>query len=312
MLQEIMEDYNNGKLNKKQYSQRLFKMHEILIDYTKLLQSSIVQNIDIGKEEVIITINNYNHELKMKLNETDAGAVIVSILNNGNYEQEELEISLKIINMLEDNSVIFDVGANLGWYTINILKNIKNSMVYSFEPINKTCNQLKRNLELNGLMTQNIYNLGFYNDDKILEFFYNKIESGASSIIDIRQNELTEKVKCKVKKMDTFITDNNIKKLDFIKCDVEGSELFVYQGGLDTIKRFKPVIFSEMLRKWSAKFGYHPNKIIDFFSDIDYECFIIKNKQLKQIKTINENTIETNYFFLHQNKHRNIIKQLVY
>jgi hypothetical protein len=67
-----------------------------------------------------------------------------------------------------------------------------------------------------------------------------------------------------------------------------------------------------MLRKWTAKFNYHPNDIITFFSEIGYQAYIICGKsQLKQIKTIDEMTIETNYFFLHHKSHADIIKQFV-
>ncbi len=100
--------------------------------------------------------------------------------------------------------------------------------------------------------------------------------------------------------------------VDFIKCDVEGSELFVYQGGLETLKKYKPVVFSEMLRKWSAKFGYHPNDIIALFKNIGYQCYVITvDNYLKEITEVTEETVETNYFFLHGEKHGKIREELV-
>ena len=82
----------------------------------------------------------------------------------------------------------------------------------------------------------------------------------------MREVKTTQKVECNVRRMDDFVKDENINRIDFIKCDVEGSELFVYQGGIESIDRFKPIVFSEMLRKWSNKFGYHPNDIINLFT----------------------------------------------
>jgi hypothetical protein len=58
-----------------------------------------------------------------------------------------------------------------------------------------------------------------------------------------------------------------------------------------------------MLRKWSAKFGYHPNDIINLFKDLNYSCFSLKEDKLSPFFNMNEETIETNFFFLHNDQH---------
>lgn len=92
-----------------------------------------------------------------------------------------------------------------------------------------------------------------------------------------------------------------------MKIDIEGSELFAIQGGLESIKKFKPIIFCEMLRKWCKKFNYHPNDIIKLLVDIGYSCYAISNK-LNKIDFVDDNTIETNFLFLDLNKERHIEK----
>ena len=58
-----------------------------------------------------------------------------------------------------------------------------------------------------------------------------------------------------------------------------------------------------MLRKWSAKFNYHPNDIIDLFKNLGYHCYSLNEGKLIQFYTMNEDTIETNFFFLHKDYH---------
>jgi hypothetical protein len=53
-----------------------------------------------------------------------------------------------------------------------------------------------------------------------------------------------------------------------IKADVEGAELLVVQGGLQTIAKYRPLIFLELLRKRSKPFGYHPNDVIQLLASI--------------------------------------------
>ena len=118
-----------------------------------------------------------------------------------------------------------------------------------------------------------------------------------------------QEFKCPVVPLDTFIVEHEVK-VDFIKCDVEGAELFVFQGGLDTLKRCKPIVFTEMLRKFAAKFNYHPNEIIKLFFGIGYHCFVAQGDKLVEFSLMDEETLETNFFFLHSEKHIDIIDSL--
>ena len=117
------------------------------------------------------------------------------------------------------------------------------------------------------------------------------------------------KIKCKITTMDEFMK-NQRHGPDFIKCDVEGAELFVFKGGVNTLKKYKPIIFTEMLRKWSKKFGYHPNDIINLLSGLGYQCYGYVSKKIKKIDFVDSEMETTNFFFFHGAKHKNIISSL--
>jgi len=109
--------------------------------------------------------------------------------------------------------------------------------------------------------------------------------------------------------MDDFVNMHGLN-IDFIKCDVEGAELLIFQGAVETLKSRKPIIATEMLRKWAGKFGYHPNRIISFMAELDYQCFTSDGENLFPFPEMTDETIETNFFFLHQDKHEKQIKAL--
>ena len=64
-----------------------------------------------------------------------------------------------------------------------------------------------------------------------------------------------------------------------------------------------------MLRKWAAKFDYHPNDIINYFIQFGYNCFTANEGKLKIVDKVDDQTIETNFFFLHESKHSNVINE---
>ena len=86
--------------------------------------------------------------------------------------------------------------------------------------------------------------------------------------------------------------------------------MLVFQGGLATLDECRPVIFAEMLRKWTAKFGYHPNQIISLLREIGYACFACGSKVPVEFNTVDEQTAETNFLFLHREKHADRIAAL--
>jgi hypothetical protein len=65
-----------------------------------------------------------------------------------------------------------------------------------------------------------------------------------------------------------------------------------------------------MLRKWSARFGYHPNEIIQLLASLGYRCFYASQDRLIGLLAMDETTKATNFFFLHVDKHRKHIEEL--
>jgi len=57
------------------------------------------------------------------------------------------------------------------------------------------------------------------------------------------------------------------------------------------------------LRKWSARFHYHPNDLIDLFAQLGYACFKNNATQLARLEMMTDDTRETNFFFLHRETH---------
>ncbi len=302
-LTYIENKYKNGELDKQEYIRLMHEKHCSLFEYSEFIKYRDIKNIEISDDSVIIT--SRNNSIKMVCDKEDRRIAPIEILNFGYYEKTDFDM---VMNIVDGCSTVFDIGANIGWYSLNIAKRIKSAKVLSFEPVPKTFNYLKRNVELNQINNIEIFNFGFSYEEKEIEFYYYNEGSGNASFANLSDAENIQKIKCMVKKLDNFVFENDYS-VDFLKCDVEGAELLVFKGGIETIKRDKPIIFTEMLRKWSAKFNYHPNEIIKLLADEGYRIFTAKQNRLMEFFGMDENTIETNFFFLHSIKHIDKIKK---
>jgi FkbM family methyltransferase len=136
----------------------------------------------------------------------------------------------------------FDVGANIGLYTL-LLNDIfiDNAKIYSFEPSKKTFNTLSINT--NHIKYQNVFNFGFGNINNSLTLYYNQEESGLASVYQRRLNHFNIKMDLKeeieIRTVDSFCSENNIDKINFLKIDVEGHELNVLIGACNLLKNKK-------------------------------------------------------------------------
>lgn len=316
MFNTVINTYNNSEKTNKDKIECLHGLHSGIMNFKQLSQLinaeySVINSFEVTKDGAYITLNKTRGNTKILFNENDCEEVPIEIMRSLDYEKDETEIMLSIVkDIMNDSFVMLDIGSNIGWYSLLIKNLYKNAVVYSFEPAPRTYERLINNMKLNGHSTEKAFNIGLYDKKSKLDFYYDIEGSGGSSMVNLRERENVQKIQVDVEILDDFAVEHSIDKVDFVKCDVEGSELFVFKGGIKLLKKTKPVIFSEMLRKWSAKFGYTPNDIIKLFNEVGYDCFAISNnKKLRPCPVVDENTVETNYYFLNRNKHKEIIEK---
>ncbi|WP_133013305.1 FkbM family methyltransferase [Marinomonas flavescens] len=304
-IKSLESSFLNDEISKSQYISKMYtENHNLLFEYSEFIKNKDIQLIEISDNSVVMTTRELG--IKMICNRFDERIAPIEILNFGQYEKEDSDMIFQLIN---DNDTVFDIGGNMGWYSIALSKAKKNLDIYTFEPIPKSYESLVVNAKLNRSEI-NIYNIGLSDKKQELTFYYHKEGSGNASSAIMNEDRENIEVRCQVEKLDDFFKDNNLDKLDFIKCDVEGAELLTFKGAVETISKQKPIVFTEMLRKWAAKFNYHPNEIINLFSEMGYRCFFVSNGLLNELKEMTDDTIETNFFFLHTEKHSKEIMKL--
>jgi FkbM family methyltransferase len=304
-IAETRNDFLGDKITKPEFIRVMYQEHHSkLFDYANYLKQTNIASIEITDEEVIMI--SRDNGVKMICPTGDYRVAPIEVLNFLDYETTD---SAMIMRLISPNDCVIDIGANMGWYSINIAKTYPLSKVHAFEPIPKTYSFLERNIKLNQLTNIVSHPFGLSNERNNLTFYFYQEGSGNASSVNVSERKDAELVTCHVERLDDFVNINKLH-IDFIKCDVEGAELFAFQGARETLQRDKPIVFTEMLRKWSAKFNYHPNEIIALFSFLDYRCFHVNGSNLIEIVEMTDETVETNFFFMHSEKHSQIIATL--
>ncbi len=308
-ISQIIKDFAVGKLQRDSYWAEMQRFHVGLTDYCDQIKDSELERIEINGRELQVVLKN---SLKFVWHPEDIRAAPSMLVNHGSYEPIELAV---IEHLAQFCQVTFDVGANIGWYTLHMAHQLKEAgggHVYAFEPVPRTFAELQRNIELNrfGDVISSL-NLALGEAAGTVELFIpNSSGSVAASRRQLFPQEANESVNCKMVTLDEFVQDKKLNRVDLIKCDVEGSELYVLRGGIHMIKTYKPIIMLEMLRKWAEKFGYHPNEIISMLKLQGYQCWYFEDGHLQELVSMDETCEQTNFFFIHSLKHKGILASL--
>jgi len=204
-----------------------------------------------------------------------------AVLRKRVFKQNILDLHLKDFMIGQTTPYLnqfkntLDIGAATGMYASHFAKHSKS--VICFEAVKPVYDQLVKIKENFGnVITHNLAvsdfvgNSSFYVDDKRLS------NSSFQNLVEGQKIEVET------------VTIDSLKLVDigFMKVDVEGVELDVLNGAIDTIKEYKPSCMVEVYEKFNK---YPVDTTFDFFFSKGYRCFYNhKGQGLKLVRNMKE------------------------
>ena len=151
----------------------------------------------------------------------------------GSYELETQRV-------LEQNTrpgdVVYDIGANVGFYTLLASFLVgKQGRVYAFEPFPANVGFIKKHISLNKIINVSVFDMAIADKEDVM-FFKTGINSAEGKL----SNEGDLKVN--VMPLDSMVRDKIIPPPQIMKIDVEGAELKLFEGAREMIKKYRPKI----------------------------------------------------------------------
>lgn len=169
--------------------------------------------------------------------ELHLGEMIDLALYLGQFEQD---VRSAIRRLTAPGMTVFDIGANIGAHTLLFSSLVgRTGRVVAFEPTNFAFAKLQRNASLNpelSVETVRVALADHTTPQQAVNFRSSwqtdgSIVSGTSTVDFIR--------------LDEWVDERGVSKVDVIKLDVDGYEYSVLTGGLETVARARPVFIIE-------------------------------------------------------------------
>jgi FkbM family methyltransferase len=194
----------------------------------------------------------------------------------GCFEESERRF---VTRFLQEGMTVLDIGAHHGIYTLLAAMKVgRKGCVIAFEPSPRERGRLLAHLRLNrisGYVTVCPLALSRDAGEGTL-FVVEGTDTGCNSLRPPRTTDPTRAAIIHRIRLDDYLRENKIDRVDFIKMDVEGGELDVLDGATELLSRpHRPVILTEIDDSRTAPWGYAAAAIFDFLAERDYAWFSI-------------------------------------
>lgn len=188
----------------------------------------------------------------------------------GTYEKEKQAAMARDI---KPGMVVWDIGANVGFYTIAFARLCgNNGRVLAFEPFGSNVGYLLKHVVLNKFTNVVIIQCALSSQGGLVPFSIGKHSSQGKI-------ELTSSYRVPAMAVDQFIADGGGPMPDLIKIDVEGAEAAVLQGARGMLVKKRPVI-------WLALHGYQERKdCTEILARVGYNFFRLDGTKAMTIDT---------------------------
>ena len=180
--------------------------------------------------------------------------------------------------LLEPGMVVFDVGANIGYYSLIVAGLVGvDGRVHAFEPTPALAERIRLNRALNALTHITVNQVAVADASGTASLHISLEDPEANSLFQMEAG--TNQISVPTTTLDTYAADAALARIDFIKIDCEGSELNVLRGATSLLNENGPILLVECNAASLAACGASVSDLCFFLREASYECYCLE--QLK-------------------------------
>ncbi len=181
----------------------------------------------------------------------------------------------RIVQLLEqtidDGMNCIDVGCHLGSTLNEIVRFSPHGHHIALEPLPYKAEWLRRKYP-----NVQIHQVALGEKNGRVEFQWNTRRSGYSSLKGPDNEEGVQMLEVDTRRLDDLVSER--QTIGFMKVDVEGAELFVFQGARRVFAESRPIVLFECTQSGTSRFGITAARMFEFITtELDYQIYLIKD-----------------------------------
>ncbi|HVA96930.1 MAG TPA: FkbM family methyltransferase [Candidatus Acidoferrales bacterium] len=196
------------------------------------LKKQLVPIVNKLKPDFVIA---QNHKIYIDKKDSIVSEVLLSEKIWEPYETKIIKRKIK------KGDIVVDIGAHIGYYTLIAASIVGDKgKVYAFEPDPSNFHLLKKNINVNGYTNVVTVNKAVSNKNGNKRLYLNDENRGDHRVFD--SGDKRKSIAIAVVTLDDFFKDKK-ETIDFMKMDIQGSEVFAMKGARKIVDKSKKIKF---------------------------------------------------------------------
>jgi FkbM family methyltransferase len=186
---------------------------------------------------------------------------------------------------LKVGAVFYDIGANVGFFSLLAARIVgPNGKVICFEPLPANLKRLIANVKRNEFWNVKVLPLavGVTNEERLFQVSERPTWGKLKDIGSDKPDKYLTDIKVTVRRLDDLLKQGTIDRPDYIKIDVEGAEVEVIEGAMETLLRYGPTLMVELHGTG--------NLLMPLFTKLDY-CALPLNDRYRSVAEAHWNSM---------------------
>ncbi len=277
-------------------------INRLLRNINKALSPILPKKLRISPSGVLTIRNREGKKLRIRTNQTSYVTRLIFWEGYRNFEYTD--IFLKLVRRI---NVFYDIGANIGYYSLLAAMENPKIGVVAFEPANGPLHYLKENVRINNYNNIVVERVALSETTGTLSFLevknkkYTYLEhnlSGEGNAGSKTSGREFARTAVRTTTFNQYVTENTEGPIDLVKMDTEGTEHLILQHSGIILEQMKPIFICETL--------FHTNELEleSIFRKYDYEFYNHTDSGLKKVSSIARDKDDgiRNCFFVHPSK----------
>jgi len=221
--------------------------------------------------------------------------VYLCMINGGMLKSKYSELFF-LKKIVKKGDTCLDIGANVGYYSHFLCKYAGvEGRVYAVEPIPDFRSVLMKNIPSKYRKHYVLFPYALGSEEKKIQMGLpvvgGVIHHGMTHVLDKHEEQAIAKTfEVEMKVPDKLFSD--IQKLDFVKCDVEGFEYYVFSNMQETFKKHKPIVQCELG-------GEHKKETLELMKSLGFVVYALENDCLKLLPEEQVLQYANDVYFVH-------------
>jgi len=210
------------------------------------------------------------------------------------YKSYEVETEYIFRKFIKRGDTFLDIGANVGYLSALALSLVGTSgRVISFEPVPEYFERLNKLSQdnRNYRLLAHQFALGDREGSAVIAVT-NLPNIGFNTMVPdfMSSGDVKKQVDVKVRRLDNYLREEGIEKVDFLKIDTEGYEFPVLIGFSDYLKSgyWKPIILSEVWPAAYPRFGFTLSQFNEYMRGFGFDAYAVPTFRKMDIRKLNE------------------------